>query len=429
MGFSYYNGESRFNAETEIADMDRLTRSTLGLGSGVFLVDALTMLKTETQTASFYFMNVMDVTDQLALTVSGRLNNTLIDLEDQSGERPELNGEHDYFRFNPAVGLTWQATDNMNFYGSYSESSRAPTPIELACNDSVFTRAVIAARNEGEDEDDIEFECRLPNAFLADPPLEDVVTRSFEAGLRGSMGLVDYHLGFFHATNNDDILFQTTGRATGLFANVDETRRLGFEGMLEGATGNIDWFIAYTYLEATFEDEFDAVSSSNHPFSAENESGDRVIKVSPGDRIPGLPEHSLKMGADYLLFERLNVGFDVIYNSNQVLRGDESNQLDPVDGYAVVNLRANYKFNDNISLFARVTNLFDEDYESFGLLGEEPDEVPVAAFEDFESPRFRRPRRAPRRLCRRQVEHVICGVRVKIPNNKPDHLAVTLFLL
>ena len=388
MGFSYYNGESRFNAETEIADMDRLTRSTLGLGSGVFLVDALTMLKTETQTASFYFMNVMDITDQLALTVSGRLNNTLIDLEDQSGERPELNGEHDYFRFNPAVGLTWQATDNMNFYGSYGESSRAPTPIELACNDSVFTRAVIAARNEGEDEDDIEFECRLPNAFLADPPLEDVVTRSFEAGLRGSMGLVDYHLGFFHATNNDDILFQTTGRATGLFANVDETRRLGFEGMLEGATGNIDWFIAYTYLEATFEDEFDAVSSNNHPFSAENESGDRVIKVSPGDRIPGLPEHSLKMGADYLLFERLNVGFDVIYNSNQVLRGDESNQLDPVDGYAVVNLRANYKFNDNISLFARVTNLFDEDYESFGLLGEEPDEVPVAAFEDFESPRF-----------------------------------------
>ena len=388
LGFSYYTGESRFNSETEIADMDRVTRSTLGLGAGVFLLDALTMLKTETETASFYFMEVMDISDRLTLTLSGRLNNTLIDLEDRSEQRPELDGEHDYFRFNPAVGLTWQATDSMNFYGSYSESSRAPTPIELACNDSVFTRAVIAARNEGEDADDIEFECRLPNAFLADPPLEDVVTKSFEAGLRGSMGLVDYHLGFFHATNNDDILFQTTGRATGLFANVDKTRRLGFEGMLEGSTGKIDWFIAYTYLEATFEDEFDAVSSSNHSFAAENESGGHVIKVSPGDRIPGLPEHSLKMGANYLLFERLDVGFDVIYNSNQVLRGDESNQLDPVDGYAVVNLRANYKFNDNISLFARVTNLFDEDYESFGLLGEEPNEVPVAAFEDFESPRF-----------------------------------------
>ena len=34
MGFSYYNGESRFNSETEIADLDRVTRSTLGLGAG-----------------------------------------------------------------------------------------------------------------------------------------------------------------------------------------------------------------------------------------------------------------------------------------------------------------------------------------------------------------------------------------------------------
>ena len=30
-----------------------------------------------------------------------------------------------------------------------------------------------------------EFECRLPNAFLADPPLDDVVARSFELGSRG----------------------------------------------------------------------------------------------------------------------------------------------------------------------------------------------------------------------------------------------------
>ena len=387
MGFTYYNGESRFHSETEIADLNRKTRSTEGLGTGVFVEDALTSLKTETETASFYFMNTMDVTEQLTLTVSGRLNNTLIDLEDHSGERPELNGEHDYFRFNPAVGLTFQATENVNVYGSYSESSRAPTPIELACNDSVFTRAVIAAREEGED-DDVEFECRLPNAFLADPPLEDVVTKSFEAGLRGNMELVDYHLGFFHSTNRDDILFQTTGRATGLFANVDKTRRLGFEGMLNGSTPRLNWFIAYTYLEATFEDDFDAVSSDNHPFSIENENGDNVIKISAGDRIPGLPEHSLKLGADYLLFERLNVGFNVMYNSNQILRGDESNDLDPLDGYTVVNLRGRYRISKNLELFARVTNLFDEDYESFGLLGEEPNEVPVEEFEDFESPRF-----------------------------------------
>ena len=383
VGFTYYKGESTFRSETEIADLDPITRSTVGLGTGVFVEDARTNLETETETTSFYFMNALSLSEQLTLVVSGRLNNTLIDLQDLSGERPELNGEHDFFRFNPAVGLTYQPTDNMNIYGSYSESNRAPTPIELACNDSVYTRAQLFA----DDPDDVDFECRLPNAFLADPPLNDVVSKSFEAGVRGNMGLADYHLGFFHTTNHDDILFQTTGRATGLFANVDKTRHLGFEGQLNGSTDNINWFLAYTYLEATFEDDFIAVENENHPLGDD-------IEVEAGDRIPGLPKHTLKLGADYLLFERLNVGFDVAYTSKKELRGNEGNDrdedgyLNPVDGYAVVNLRASYQVNDNIQIFGRVTNLFDEDYESFGLLGEEPDEVAVEEFEDYESPRF-----------------------------------------
>ena len=383
MGFAYYKGESTFRSETEIAGLDPVTRSTVGLGTGVFLEEARTNLETETETTSFYFMNAMTLTEQLTLVVSGRLNNTLIDLQDLSGERPELNGEHDFFRFNPAVGLTFQPTDNMNIYGSYSESNRAPTPIELACNDSVYTRAQAFA----DDPDDVDFECRLPNAFLADPPLNDVVSKSFEAGVRGDIGLVDYHMGFFHTTNHDDILFQTTGRATGLFANVDKTRHLGFEGALNGSTENLNWFLAYTYLEATFEDEFVAVENENHPLGDD-------IEVEDGDRIPGLPKHTLKLGADYLLFERLNVGFDVAYTSKKELRGNEGNDrddegfLNPVGGYAVVNLRASYNVTDNIQVFGRVTNLFDEDYESFGLLGEEPDEVAVEEFEDYESPRF-----------------------------------------
>ena len=40
-----------------------------------------------------------------------------------------------------------------------------------------------------------------------------------------------------------------------------------------------------------------------------------------------------------------------------------------------MNLRASYKVNDQFEFFARVTNLFDTDYENFGLLGEDPDEV------------------------------------------------------
>jgi len=127
--------------------------------------------------------------------------------------------------------------------------------------------------------------------------------------------------------NEDDIIFQTTGRSTGLFANVDETRRVGLEANLRGRWSALDWFVAYTWLRATFEDTFDALSP-NHPFADE----DGRIHVSPGDRIPGLPEHLFKAGVDWG-FGGWSVGAETIYDSSQFLRGDESNQLDELDGY------------------------------------------------------------------------------------------------
>jgi hypothetical protein len=89
-------------------------------------------------------------------------------------------------------------------------------------------------------------------------------------------------VGLFNTTNRDDILFQTTGRSTGLFANVDKTQRRGFEGKLIGSAGALNWMIAYSHLEATFEADFKALSP-NHDFADD----DGEITVSKGDSIPG----------------------------------------------------------------------------------------------------------------------------------------------
>ncbi|MDH3747551.1 MAG: TonB-dependent receptor [Gammaproteobacteria bacterium] len=382
-GVALFAGDSRFESETELSFLDPITRSTTGLGTGTFVDEFETDVDAETTSLSLYFMDVMELTERLTLTASGRFNDTDVELLDRSGERRELNGKHNFSRFNPAIGVTYQVSKKANVFGNYSESSRAPTPIELACNDGVFDLAVAIAIAEGEDPDNVEFECRLPNAFLADPPLNEVVTKGFEGGIRGEVGAAEYHLGFFHSTNKDDIIFQTTGRSTGLFANVNETRRIGIEGRLAGETERADWVLAYTYLDATFEDDFE-VLSPNHPFADE----DGQIRVRSGNRIPGLSEHILKLSTDYAVSANSSVGLDVLYNSDQVLRGDESNQVDTLDGYAVVDLRGRYSINDNIELFARVSNLFDQKFETFGLLGEEPSEVEVPLLEDFTNPRF-----------------------------------------
>lgn len=369
-GTSWFDGEATFRSITELAYLDPVTRSTEGLGTGSFFAEGETNVATSSETFSLYFVNTLDLSDQLTAILAGRWNDTDIRLRDLSGERPELNGDHSFSRFNPSVGFTFDVFEDTNIYASYSESNRVPTPIELACNEGVFELARRYAIEAGEDPDDIEFECRLPNAFLADPPLEDVVTKSVEFGIRGMTGSVNYNVGYFSAANHDDILFQTTGRATGLFANVDETRRQGIEVALAGNLEGLDWYVNWTRLKATFEDDF-MVLSPNHPGA--NEEGE--LAVQSGDRLPGLPENVVKLGGDYRLTNNFSIGAELLYNSEQVVRGDESNELPKIDGHALVNLRAGYRFGDNFSLYARVTNAFDTDYENFGLLGEDPGEI------------------------------------------------------
>jgi len=382
-GGAYYRGESNFDAVLELANLDPISRLTLGLGTGTFVDSEATSINTETESSSLYITNTMDLSSTVALTLSARGNYTDVVLRDRSGMRPELNGDHNFSRVNPSLGLTWQASDSHSLYASYSESSRAPTPIELACNEGVFDLAVAFAIEAGEDPADVDLECRLPNAFLADPPLDDVIAKSFELGSRGFLGEVGYSLGLFHTLNKDDILFQTTGRSTGLFANVDQTRRAGIESSLQGQWQAFSWLMAYSFIEATFEDSFQALSP-NHAFA--DDEGE--ISVRSGDRIPGIPQHQFKLSSDYQFTSGLSLGLDILSNGNQVLRGDESNQLDEVSGYTMVSMRARYSVNEKLEVFAKIDNLFDREYESFGLLGEEPAELEVPIIEDLTNPIF-----------------------------------------
>ena len=66
------------------------------------------------------------------------------------------------------------------------------------------------------------------------------------------------------------------------------------------------------------------------------------------------------------------MGANIIATSGQYAHGDENNQdaNGPLAGYAIVNLDAHYTISSNWQLFAKVSNLFDKDYNTFGILGQ-----------------------------------------------------------
>ena len=383
-GMGYYEGRSTFDSRVQYATLDPNTRSTRGPRSvaGAFSDDDddITDVKTRVKRTYLYLGDSISVGDAWTVNLAGFYHDSEIRLTDRTGDQPELNGSHDYDNFNWSTGAVWHWRSDTDFYGSYSESSRLPTPIELACSEEIL--AARAASGGGD-----EVECRLPNAFLADPPLDEVISETFEFGVRGAAanGWL-WSLGAFHTENNDDIIWQTTGRAHGAFRNVDKTRRVGLEASLAGDYGRLDWRLNYTWLEATFEDDFEALVSEDYAALGATvrevcpnrgtgcAAADmvEVASVGKGDDIPGIPQHLFKAAADYAFTDRFSMGVDMIAVSDSHLRGDESNQLDEVSGYAVFNARANYRAG-GFEAFVLVENLFDRDYENFGLIGEEPE--------------------------------------------------------
>ncbi|HEX5634190.1 MAG TPA: TonB-dependent receptor, partial [Gemmatimonadales bacterium] len=112
--------------------------------------------------------------------------------------------------------------------------------------------------------------------------------------------------------------------------------------------------------------------------------GERNVVVRPGTRIAGLPRHTLKLGADWRVADGWSVGGDLQAVSGRGIAGNEDGVVEDegdervdvgLPGYAVVNVRASWRPRGGgdaagWEVFARVGNLFDRRYETFGALAE-----------------------------------------------------------
>lgn len=361
VGVSFDRSRSNFEQSEAEGDLDA-TRAVIPTDAAE--VDAL--IHGRSRTTSVYAHDLVSLAPNLQLTLAGRYNDTRVSTVDdgrvQLGLPTTLDGEGRYRKFNPALGLTWQASPAVTWFGSLSQGNRAPSPIELGCSDPANA-------------------CVLPNALQSDPPLEQVVSRTLEVGARGKLAsALNWNAALFHTVNRDDLLFISNGLAAGYFTNFGRTQRQGVELGLSQQTAGFGWSASYSYLRATYRSSACIVSEHNSTAeTSPNCSGEGEIEVRPGDRIPGLPQHSFKLAADWQALAALSLGAQLRAYSGQFVRGNENNRHQPdgagfngagrIGGFAVLDLTGSWKFGKDVELFGKLANVFDRRYATAGLLG------------------------------------------------------------
>ena len=350
VGASLDYSVTRFTASAELGTVGP---DYVVSGSGIFLgpsgspisigpVD----LRATNQYTGLYALDTFDVTKAFSLTAGGRFNVANIRLEDQIGT--SLNGSDTYTRFNPIIGGTYKITSELTAYAGYSEANRAPTPLELGCADPAHP-------------------CIIAAFLVSDPPLKQVVSRTVEAGLRGSkdlnIGTLGWKLGGFRAKNTDDILAipSPVVQGFGYFQNVGSTRRQGIEAEVNLKSSTLQLYASYALVDARFLDALQV--GSNSPIAVQNGG---TVQILPGNRIPAIPRNRIKAGFDYSITDAFKVGGDALYVSSQYFVGDESNQEPRLPGYAVFNLHTSYQIDKTFQIYARADNIFDNRYATYG---------------------------------------------------------------
>ena len=173
------------------------------------------------------------------------------------------------------------------------------------------------------------------------PDLETETSFGVDAGIEQALfdnRLIVSATGFF---NDFDNLIQFSGSR---FENVAEARTYGVELAVSAAP--LDWLLwdlSYTYLS----------------------SEDRNTELELRRR----PSHSLTSIVDIQATDELALVGEVRFVGSQFNDADNEDEL---DAFAVVNVSASYTLTETVTLFARVENLFDEDYQEalgFGTAG------------------------------------------------------------
>ncbi len=276
-----------------------------------------------------------------------RVSNTITNYDDNGNGSDRARESFNYNSLNPSLGISHKLASNISVFSSVGQSNRVPTIIELGCADPATP-------------------CALPTGLQADPYLKQVIARTIEFGSRWRGDDTEITATVYRSDNTNDILFQAIGSnpVRGYFTNFGRTLRQGMDLSARSSYGPVTFQAGYSYLHATYQT------------AGELFGGDDVeINVKKGTRIAGLPAHTLRAGADWRVIPKLTVGGTMLATSSIKTQGNEVGNIGEdgigdasIKGYFLMNLHANYSAGKGLDYFARINNVFDRRYETFGMI-------------------------------------------------------------
>lgn len=297
------------------ADQDIVNRSEF------FGLTTIGRFDLEKKNYGLYIHDEFYPVDNLALSAGFRYDKVKYDFSSVAPGQPD---DTDYDENLFTAGVNYRFQPRSHVYASYSEGFRYPVLDELF---SFFTNTI-------------------------NTDLRPQTSDNYEIGIRHYFNDNSYgNVNLFRMDTNDELFFNPS---TFQNENLDaETRRDGVEVSLGYDAAAVSIKGSYTYRDTEIR---------GGAFS--------------GNEVPNVPEHQGSLELLWRPLPRLDVNLNGIYVGKRYFESDYANGFRKQDDYTVVNTKLQYRVN-KATLFLDVNNLFDEEYEAYGVLATTPVEAAI----------------------------------------------------
>ena len=293
------------------------------------------------QSYGVFLQNDLSLSQRVQLSFGVRYDEVEFEVTDHflTNATGDDSGSKKFNNTSPMVGLTFQLTDKLNLYTTYSSAFETPTTTEFS----------LPGGGGGFNQDLVPQEAS-----------------NYEVGLRGGIGESQrYEVSLFTIDVEDELIGNEIPTSPGrfYFTNAGQTSRDGLEfSWIASPTDRIKTTVSYTYSDFKFDEFIERTIANPAGF-------DRAGKV-----IPSTPKNLAFAEFSYRAPRGWFIAADALYVDDQF--GDSGNTRDnpatptvregsEVPAYTVANMRMGWDIElDSLVLspFLGVTNLSDKTY-------------------------------------------------------------------